>query len=161
MEKFRDTDIRPFEFSDLKGSSVLGGGSQSAEGNDDASPLAGKGALMAMLLPLAIQLIQRNGGVGGLLDQFKQAGHGQQVASWVSTGDNEPIDAQAVGEVVGQDELSRLSQQLGVPSDQVAGGLAQLLPQVVNQLSPAGDVPSDADDVLTSALSSLTRNFGR
>ena len=140
---------------------VLGGGSQSVGDSNDDSPLAGKGALLAMLLPLAIQLIQRNGGVGGLMDQFRQAGHGQQVASWVSTGENEPVDPQAVGEVLGLDELSQLSQRLGVSSDQVASGLAQILPQVVNQLSPAGEVPPEADDVLSSALSSLTRNFGR
>ena len=140
---------------------VLGGGSQAAGEGDDASPVAGKGALLAALLPLAMQLIQRNGGVGGLLDRLKQSGYGQQAASWVSTGANEPVDAEAVGRVVGTDELSRLSQQLGVPSDQVAGGLAQILPQVVNHLTPAGDVPPDADDVLNSALSSLTQSFGR
>ena len=140
--------------------SVLGGGSQGAADNDDA-PLAGKGALLAMLLPLAIQLIQRNGGVGGLMDQFRQAGHGQQVASWVSTGENEPVDPQAVGEVLGLDELSQLSQRLGVSSDQVASGLAQILPQVVNHLSPSGDMQPDADDTLNAALSSLTQNFGR
>lgn len=140
---------------------VLGGGSQAAGEGDDASPVAGKGALLAALLPLAMQLIQRNGGVGGLLDRLKQSGYGQQAASWVSTGANQPVDAEAVGQVVGTDELARLSQQLGVPSDQVAGGLAQILPHVVNHLTPAGDVPPDADDVLNSALSSLTQSFGR
>ena len=140
--------------------SVLGGGSPGATADDD-SPLGGKGALLAMLLPLAIQLIQRNGGVGGLLDRFKQAGHGPQVASWLSTGENQPVDPQAVGQVIGLDELSQLSQRLGVPSDQVASGLAQILPQVVNHLSPAGDMQEDADDTLSAALSSLTQNFGR
>jgi uncharacterized protein YidB (DUF937 family) len=140
--------------------SVLGGGAQDGTA-DDNSPLAGKGALLAMLLPLAIQLIQRNGGVGGLMDRFRQAGHGQQVASWLSTGDNEPVDPQAVGEVIGMGELSQLSQRLGVSSDQVASGLAQILPQVVNQLSPSGEMQPDADDMLNNALSSLTQNFGR
>jgi uncharacterized protein YidB (DUF937 family) len=139
---------------------VLGGGSQ-AGSLDDNAPLGGKGALLAMLLPLAIQLIQRNGGVGGLMDQFRQAGHGQQVASWLSTGENEPVDPQAVGQVFGMDELSQLSERLGVSSDQIAGGLAQILPQVVNQLSPAGEMQPDADDTLDSALSSLMKNFGR
>ncbi len=140
---------------------VLGGGSRSAAEGDDNSPLAGKGALLAMLLPLAIQLIQRQGGVGGLLDRFKQGGYGQQAASWVSTGDNEPVDPQAVSEIVGLDEVSQLAHRLGVSTDQVAGGLSQLLPQVVNHLSPEGDVPAEADDVLNSALSSLTQSFGR
>jgi len=140
---------------------MLGGRAQPAGGGDGDSPLAGKGALLAMLLPLAMQWVQRNGGVGGLLDRFKQQGYGQQAASWVSTGENEPLSAEAVNEVMGGDELSQLSQQLGVPTDQVAGGLAELLPQLVNQLTPAGEVTPDADATLTSSLSALTQAFGR
>jgi len=140
---------------------MLGGGARPADGGGGESPLAGKGALLAMLLPLAMQWVQRNGGVGGLLDRFKQQGYGQQAASWVSTGDNEPLSADAVNDVLGGNELSQLSQQLGVPTDQVAGGLAELLPQLVNQLTPAGEVTPDADATLNSSLSALTQAFGR
>jgi uncharacterized protein YidB (DUF937 family) len=140
---------------------MLGGGAQPAGGADGESPLAGKGALMAMLLPLAMQWVQRNGGVGGLLDRFKQQGYGQQAASWVSTGENQPLSADAVHEVLGSDEISQLSQKLGVPTEHVAGGLAELLPQLVNQLTPSGEVTPDADNTLTSSLSSLTQMFGR
>jgi uncharacterized protein YidB (DUF937 family) len=133
-----------------EGGSSVGGG----------APLAGKGAILAMLLPLAMQWVQRNGGVGAVLDRFRQQGHGQQVASWVSTGQNEPVSASAVSDVVGDDELSRLSQQLGVPQDEVAHGFAQILPQVVNHLTPQGDVPGDADDVLGAGLASIEKMFG-
>ena len=95
--------------------------------------------MLAMLLPLAMQWVQRNGGIGALLQRFQQQGFGQQAASWVSTGENQPVDAQAVTEVVGAEDLSKLSQQLGVPQEEVAGGLAQVLPQVVNHLTPDGD----------------------
>jgi uncharacterized protein YidB (DUF937 family) len=146
--------------------SVLGGmtgrGSAAPDYGDDRSPLAGKGgALLAMLLPLAMQWVQRNGGVGALLEKFRQGGYSRQAASWVSTGDNEPISTQAVGEVVGMDELSRLSQQLGVPQEQVADGLAQILPQVVDHLTPTGGVPDDADDMLNSGLAAIEQMFGR
>lgn len=127
----------------------------------DSSPLGGKGALLAMLLPLAMQWVQRNGGIGALLQKFQQHGYSQEAASWVGTGENEPLNAQAVGEVVGMDELSRLSQQLGVPHEQVASGLAQILPEVVNHLTPAGDVPQDADDTLSSGLAALEQFLGR
>jgi uncharacterized protein YidB (DUF937 family) len=70
------------------------------------------------------------------------------------------VDAQAVSEVVGTEELSRLSQQLGVPHEQVASGLADILPEVVDHLTPAGDVPQDADDVLGSGLAALERLLG-
>ena len=136
------------------------GSGQEDGGASGSSPIGGKGALLAMLLPLAMQWVQRNGGIGAVLDRFKQQGYSQQAASWVSTGENQPVDAQAVTEVVGADELSRLSQQLGVPHEQVASGLADILPQVVNHLTPAGDVPSDADDVLGSGLAALERMLG-
>jgi len=140
---------------------VFGRGSDQEDGGaSGSSPVGGRGALLAMLLPLAMQWVQRNGGIGAVVDRFKQQGYSQQAASWVSTGENQPVDAQAVSEVIGTDELSRLSQQLGVPHEQVASGLADILPQVVNHLTPAGDVPQDADDVLGSGLAALERLLG-
>jgi len=62
--------------------------------------------------------------------------------------------------VVGSEELSRLAQQAGVPQEQVASGLAEILPQVVNHLTPSGDVPQDADDVLGSGVAALQRMLG-
>ena len=124
----------------------LGGGS---------SGMGGKGALMAMLLPLAMQWVQRNGGIGGVLQRFQQKGYSQQAASWVSTGPNDDLAPEAVNDVVGMDELSRLSQQLGVSNEEVSSGMAQILPEVVNQLTPEGDVPNDADDVLNRGTSTL------
>lgn len=141
--------------------SVFGRGSdQQDAGASGSSPMGGKGALLAMLLPIAMQWVQRNGGIGAVLDRFKQQGYSQQATSWVSTGDNQPVDAQAVTDVVGTEELSRLSRQLGVPDEQVASGLADILPQVVDHLTPAGDVPQDADDVLGSGLEALERMLG-
>ena len=142
--------------------SVLGGGAPRQDADSSAAPTpGGAGALAAMLLPLAMQWVQRNGGLGGLLERFGQQGYSQQAASWVSTGENQPVDAQAVTDVVGSDELSRLSQQLGVPQDQVAGGMAQILPQVVNHLTPEGRVPADADDVLGAGLAAVQKFLGR
>ena len=146
---------------------VLGGvfGGSQGDGQEgaanDSSPLGGKGAMLAMLLPLAMQWVQRNGGIGAVLERFQQQGHGQQVASWISTGENQPVSAEAVGDVMGMDELSRLSQQLGVSNDQVASGLAHILPNVVNHLTPGGQMPQDADDLLGSGLAAVQQYFGR
>jgi uncharacterized protein YidB (DUF937 family) len=130
-------------------------------GGEAAPPSGGKGALLAMLLPLAMQMIQRNGGVGAMLDKFKQQGLGQQVDSWVSTGANQSVSPDAVTNAVGADEVARMARQLGVPEDQVAGGLAHILPHVVNHLTPGGDVAPDADNTLNAGLSELTQTFGR
>lgn len=130
----------------------LGGGGSSMGGTGG---MGGKGALVAMLLPLAMQWVQRNGGIGGVLQRFQQKGYSQQAASWVSTGSNEELGPQAISDVVGMDELSRLSQQLGVSNEDVSSGMAQILPEMVNRLTPQGSVPDDGDEVLDRGRSML------
>ena len=131
----------------LGGLGSLGGGS---------SGLGNKGsALMLLLLPLAMQWVQRNGGIGAVLERFRSKGYSQQAASWVSTGDNEALAPQAVADVVGMEELSRLSQQLGVSQEEVSSGMAQILPEVVNRLTPQGGVPDNGDDLLNQGMSML------
>lgn len=142
---------------------ILGGGAPAGAPQERNSPFGrgGGGALLAVLLPLAMQWVQRNGGLGAVLGKFRQQGYSQQAASWVSTGDNEALPREAIDEVVGLDELSRLSQQMGVPEQQVADGFAQLLPEVVNQLSPQGEVAGDADDVLNEGMSEMQAMLAR
>lgn len=117
----------------------------------------GGGMLLALMVPLAMQWVQRNGGIGSVLQRMQQKGLGSQAASWVGTGDNQPIDVEAVDQVVGREELSRLSQQLGVGEDEVARGFSEILPEMVHHLTPEGRVPPDADDVLESGRSDLER----
>jgi uncharacterized protein YidB (DUF937 family) len=118
----------------------------------------GKGAaLTALMIPLAMQWVQRNGGISGVLQRFQQKGYTQQASSWVSTGPNDALPQQAIGDVVGNDELSKMSQQLGVSNEEVSGRMAQILPEVVNHMTPEGNVPHDADDILHRGLSSLQR----
>ena len=152
---------------------IMGGNSrQSDSGLDHGGSLGGLGgmaglggsgmgnkgsALMVMLLPLAMQWVQRNGGLGGVLQRFQHKGYSQQAASWVSTGSNETLEPQAVNEVVGTEELSRLSQQLGVSQDEVSSGMAQILPEVVNRLTPHGGVPDDGDETLNRGMSMLEK----
>ena len=142
--------------------SVLGG--RGPADADASAPMAGGGgrsALLAMLLPLAMQWMQRSGGVGAVLDQFRQRGLGQQAGSWVATGQNEAVSAHDVKEVVGDADVSQMAQQLGVSHDEVAGGLAQIIPQVVNHLTPEGHVPHDADQTLDSALAGIGQTLNR
>jgi len=115
--------------------------------------------LLAMLLPFAIQWVQRNGGIGAVIDRFRQTGMERHADSWVSTGDNHPLGADAVHSVVGREELSRIAQQLGVPEDEVAQGFAEILPEVTNQLSPEGRIPPEADDALNGGLSELEKSL--
>jgi uncharacterized protein YidB (DUF937 family) len=115
--------------------------------------------LIAMLLPFAMQWVQRNGGIGAVLGKFRQKGYQQQASSWVGTGDNEPIEAEAVNNVVGRDELSRIAQRLGVPEGDVADAFAEILPELTNQLSPDGEVAPQADDALHAGREQLEQEL--
>jgi uncharacterized protein YidB (DUF937 family) len=108
-----------------------------------------------------MQWVQRNGGIGAVLDRFKQKGYHQQADSWVSTGPNQLLEAEAVDNVVGREELSRLSRQLGVPQEEVAHGFAEILPEMADQLSPEGSVPPEADEALEAGRSELERELSQ
>lgn len=81
------------------------------------------------------------GGLGGLLEKFKQAGLGKTADSWVGTGKNEPVSPEQVKEVVGRDQLSEMAAKLGIPVDQVAGKLLKYLPGIIDKLTPGGKLP--------------------
>jgi uncharacterized protein YidB (DUF937 family) len=140
---------------------LLGGGMEPQAGTGAAGAQPNQGGMMAMLLPLAIRWIQSNGGVAAVLQRFEQHGLGEQAASWVSDGENQPLDAQSVKDVVGADELSRLAQQLGLPHEQVANGLAQVIPQLINHVTPQGEVPHDANSALSASLASVEQFLAR
>jgi uncharacterized protein YidB (DUF937 family) len=84
------------------------------------------------------------GGLAGLIERFQQAGLGDQVGSWVSTGQNMPVNADQIGGALGPDILSQIASQLGLSPGDAAGQLSQVLPQVVDKLTPDGQVPSES-----------------
>ncbi|RQP23126.1 YidB family protein [Piscinibacter terrae] len=87
-------------------------------------------------------LIQQHpDGLSGLITVFEQKGLGGVVASWVGTGSNLPISAQQLQAVLGSEQVQAIANQLGIPADVASGHLAELLPQVIDQLTPGGAVP--------------------
>lgn len=127
--------------------SLVGGllGGQLPQGAQARSPL----------LEMALRLLQQNGGIQGVLGKFEQAGLGQQAQSWIATGPNLPIDAAAISRIFGQGQLGEIAQQLGITHEQAAGQLAQALPQVVDKLTPQGQVPENHGDLVNQALAIL------
>ena len=98
------------------------------------------------LLEAVMQLIQNQpGGLAGLVQSFQQGGLAEIVNSWVSTGQNLPVSGQQLASVLGSGPLQGIAAQLGLSPDQVAGSLADLLPQVVDQLTPNGQLPQGGD----------------
>lgn len=104
--------------------------------------------LLLKVLPLAFAWVQRAGGLNAVLQRFEQQGHGAQVRSWVATGANQHVDAQAVQKIVGAQEVEAMAQRLGVSNEQVAQAFAEVMPQLVDRLTPAGQVPQQADQWL-------------
>lgn len=83
------------------------------------------------------------GGLQGLLKSFQDKGLGEIAASWVSTGQNQPITAAQILKVIGSDRLASISQKFGLSPDAVTTGLAQMLPHVIDNLSPNGQLPAN------------------
>lgn len=92
----------------------------------------------------------QTGGLQGLIQAFEQQGLGHVIGSWVGTGQNLPISADQLQAVLGNEQLQAMAQKLGLSTQDIAGHLSQLLPQVVDHVTPNGEVPQG--DVLQSAL---------
>jgi uncharacterized protein YidB (DUF937 family) len=87
------------------------------------------------------------GGLGGLLDQFQRGGLGDVASSWVSTGQNLPISADQLSNVLGSDVIGQLARSAGMDQGSAAGALTQILPQLIDGLTPNGQVPQQGADL--------------
>jgi uncharacterized protein YidB (DUF937 family) len=76
-----------------------------------------------------------------LIQSFNSKGLGDIVSSWVGTGENLPISGQQIQEVLGSGQIQQMAEKLGTSSEDVSGGLAGLLPQLIDKLTPDGSVP--------------------
>lgn len=125
--------------------SVLGG--QQASGDGQGNALGGLlGTLLSkpQLLQAIAGLLSNDGpqgGVGGLMEKFRQAGLGDVIDSWVGSGQNQAISSDRLSAVLGPDTLADLSGKMGASSGDTASQLAQLLPGLVDRLTPAGQLP--------------------
>lgn len=98
------------------------------------------------------------GGLQGLVKTFEQGGMGGMIASWIGTGANQSISAEQIQAVLGSEQVQAIASRLGLNTQDVAGHLAQLLPQVVDKLTPGGTLPDAGGGGLGAALGGL---FGR
>ena len=127
--------------------SVLSAVAHNAQGNNSGGlgDLINQISQNPQLLQIATSLLSNEGGVGGLnglIAKFQQAGLGDVVASWVGSGHNQAISGDQLGQVLGNDTLAGLARQLGVNPSEVAGQLSNVLPGLVDKLTPAGHAPA-------------------
>jgi len=130
---------------------VLGGGAQRGTGG-------GLGDVLGSMLGRGGGPASGMGPLGGLLEQMQKAGYGDQARSWVGTGQNMPISPDAVDEVFGQDGIEEIARQSGLTPQQTSAGLSELLPEVVDHVTPGGQLP-DLDQ-LTLSVENLRRRMG-
>jgi uncharacterized protein YidB (DUF937 family) len=130
---------------------ALGGGQQQGGGLGGllggllgGNTSAGAGGLAALIPVVAGMLANNspNGGLAGLTEKFNQAGLGDVIGSWVGSGQNAPINADQLSQVLGSDAIGDIASKLGIDSSQAGGLLAQVLPSIVDQLTPNGQAPA-------------------
>jgi uncharacterized protein YidB (DUF937 family) len=85
--------------------------------------------------------IERHGGVQGIVTQMQQQGFGPTVKSWVGTGPNQPITADQVHQAFGQGTIAELAAKAGLTPQELSQKLSQVLPQVIDKLTPTGQIP--------------------
>jgi uncharacterized protein YidB (DUF937 family) len=111
---------------------LLGGG----QGNEAAG-----GSLVSM----AGELINKAGGLQGLIGMLQQHGLGDAVQSWVGTGSNQQVSGAELGQALNNGGLGAtvegMAAKLGVDPGQLLGQLSQVLPHAVDHLTPEGQVP--------------------
>jgi uncharacterized protein YidB (DUF937 family) len=123
------------------GSQILGGSQQ--------------GGLMEQVLGLINS--PNTGGIGGLVQMFGNKGLGEAMSSWINTGENQPVSGEQVRNVFGNDTIQQIAQKLGISGEDASGGLAKLLPQVIDKLTPDGEVPKE--DLLAQGLNALKQKL--
>jgi uncharacterized protein YidB (DUF937 family) len=86
-----------------------------------------------------------SGGLGDLLKQFQQNGHGDTANSWISNGPNRQISPNDLENALGADQINALTSQTGLSREDLLAGLSQELPNVINHLTPDGRMPTEQE----------------
>lgn len=111
------------------------------------------GGLLAALLGL-----MTTGGFSGFLDKFRDAGLGNTVNSWITTGDNTPLSGEQLESALGEDTIVSLADQAGVDRPTATSAMATMIPSVVDTLTPDGEIPDEAS--LLSKIGGFLSNWG-
>jgi uncharacterized protein YidB (DUF937 family) len=114
-------------------------------------------AAVAGLLSSRDASVGGSGGLGGLISAFQSKGLGDMMSSWISTGPNPPISAAQISDILGGDMMGQFARKAGLPLGEAGLVLAGLLPAVIDQLTPDGNLPdtNSLEDTLSSLLGKI------
>ena len=101
---------------------------------DEGKPAAGKPAAPG-----------GEGGLGDLIDRFRQGGLEDIIKSWIGTGPNKAVSPNQLHQALGAETIDRLSEETGLPRDDLLSQLSRALPEVIDKLTPDGKLPKEAD----------------
>ncbi len=114
----------------------------------------------AAVISEVLTLIEhRQGGLAGLLQSFQQNGLGHLVQSWIGPGQNLPVSPAQIQSTLGAECTAKIAQATGLPQAEVESHLATLLPQLIDHMTPNGQVPQGGE--LRSILSGVAQRFLR
>lgn len=95
------------------------------------------------------------GGLQGMLETFKSKGFGEIVSSWIGTGENQAISKDQILEALGKDQIQKMAEKVGISQEEASGGLASLLPEIIDKLTPNGKLPEGGlSDLVTKIMKS-------
>ena len=141
--------------------SVLGG--QATGGRTSRSGFGGKGMLIAALMPMVLSWIKRNGGLSGALSKITGMGYDNQARSWMSNQEsNDNLDPNEITRLFDESEIQQVAAHTGANEMEVRQGLAELLPEVMNQLTPNGNLDNEpeANEEIDQIMNQLSSRLG-
>ena len=144
--------------------SVIGALANSQPGVQPPAPGATQGTPGSVLLSTVISMLANGqhpqgagvGGLGDLIGRFAESGMGDVIGSWIGHGTNASISGDQLSKVLGSDVIGQIASQLGLSHGDAAAQLSQMLPEVVDRLTPHGQAPSDGLGGMDEILASLT-----
>lgn len=104
---------------------------------------------------VALELLNQNGGLNGVLEKFNQGGLANLVTSWVGTGENLAISPDQINQVLGNGQVAEIAEKFGLSPEVLSSQLAEYLPKVVDKLTPNGELPANDANVLGQVLAML------
>lgn len=107
------------------------------------------------MVQIAMDLFNRNGGLEGVLEKFKAAGFAAEAASWVGKGENLPVSAEQITQVLGSSTLADIAAKLGTNPSDIGNRIAEYLPQVIDKMTPNGEVDANSGNLMSALLGLL------
>ena len=121
--------------------------------------MGGQGGNNQNALSAVLSMVNSHpGGLPGLVSAFEQNGLGGAVSSWVSNGPNQPVSGQQVQGALGSAQIQEVATKLGIPPEMASGVVAQMLPGIIDHLTPNGQLPASGSNVM-ELCEGLLKNF--